>query len=113
MTNSDVRREDENTFRQEGELIKSYLHRLKSEVDKGWPEKIPASIVGNDNIWKAKEIQQRQRSQKYVDFAIRGLRPQGLKRKAHKKLIENPSISWTVCWSLNRKGLIIFCNNRI
>ena len=89
------RLEVENTFRQEGELIKNYLHRIKSGVDKGWPEKIPTSIEGDDNIRKEKEIQQRQRSQKYIDFAIRGLRPQGLKRKAHEKLIENPSITWT------------------
>ena len=41
------------------------------------------------------EIQQRQRSQKYIDFAIRGLRPQSLKHDAHEKLIENPSITWT------------------
>ena len=68
---------------------------MKSGVDKGWPEKIPSSIAGDDNIRKEKEIQQRQRSQKYIDFAIRGLRPQGLKCKAHEKLIENPSITWT------------------
>ena len=76
-------------------MIKNYLHGIKSGVDKGWPEKIPTSIAGYDNIRKEKEIQQRQRSQKYIDFAIRGLRPQGLKRKAHEKLFENPSITWT------------------
>ena len=76
-------------------MIKNYQHRIKSGVDKGWPEKIPTSIAGDDNIRKEKEIQQRQRSQKYVDFAIRARRPQGLKRKAHKKLVENPSITWT------------------
>ena len=56
---------------------------------------MPSSIAGDDNIRKEKEIQQRQRSQKYIIFAIRGLRPQGLKRKAHEKVIENPSITWT------------------
>ena len=89
------RLEVENTFRQEGELIKNYLNRIKSGFDKGWPEKIPTSITGDDNIRKEKEIQQRQRNQKYVDSAIRGLTPQGLKRKTHEKLIENPSITWT------------------
>ena len=79
------RLEVENTFRQEGELIKNYIHRIKSEVDEGWPEKIPASFEGDDNIRKENIIQHRQRSQKYIDFAIRGLGPQGLKRKAHKK----------------------------
>ena len=42
-------------------------------VGKGWPEKIPTSNKGDDNIRKEREIQQRQRSQKYIDFAIRGL----------------------------------------
>ena len=53
------RLEVENTFRQEGELIKNHLHRIKSGVDKGWPEKIPTSITGDDNIRKEKAIQQR------------------------------------------------------
>ena len=46
------RLEVEKTFRQEGELMKNFLHRIKSGVDKGWPEKIPASIEDNDNIRK-------------------------------------------------------------
>ena len=79
--------EVENTFRQERELIKIYLHRIKSGVDKGWPEKIPTSIEVDDNIRREKEIQQRQRSQKYIDFAIRGLRPQGLNSKRTRKLM--------------------------
>ena len=77
------RLEVENTFRQEGGLIKNYLHRVNSVVDEGWPEKIPTIITGDDNIRKEKEIQQRQRSEKNIDFAMRRLRPQGLKRKAH------------------------------
>ena len=76
-------------------MIKNYLHRIKSAVDKGWPEKIPTSIAGDDNIRKEKEIQQRQRSQKNINFAIRGIRPQGLKRKAHEKPFENLLITWT------------------
>ena len=89
------RLEVENTFRQEGELIKNYLLRIKSGVDKGWPEMIPRNIEGDDNIRREKELQQSQQSEKYIDFALRGLIPQGLKRKAHEKLIENPSITWT------------------
>ena len=48
--------EVENAFRQERELIKNYLHRIKSGVDKGWPEKIPTSLEGDDNMRKEKEI---------------------------------------------------------
>ena len=43
---------------------------------------------------RRKKFKKRQRNQKYIDFAIRELRLQGLKRKAHEKLIENPSITW-------------------
>ena len=50
------RLEVENTFRQEGELVKNYLHSIKSGVDKGWPQKIPTSTTGDDNIRKEKEI---------------------------------------------------------
>ena len=89
------RLEVENTYKQEEELIKNYQHRIMSGVVKSWPEMIPTSIAGDDNIRKEKEIQQRQRSQKYIDFAIRGLKPQVLKHKAHEKLVENPSITWT------------------
>ena len=51
-------------------------------------QKIYQQVEGVVNVRKEKEIQQRQRSQKYIDFAIRGLRPQGLKRKAQKKFVE-------------------------
>ena len=79
----------------EGILITSYLHRIKSGVDKGWPEKITESIEGIWNVRKRKEIQERQRSQKYMNFALRGIRTQGLKPKAQEKLTENLSIDWT------------------
>ena len=39
-------------------------------------------------------MQQRQREQKYIDFAIRGLQPPSLKRKAHEYRIENPDKTW-------------------
>ena len=68
---------------------------MKSGVDRGWQEKLPTSTEGIENKRKEKEIQQRQRFQKYIDFAIRGLRPQGLKRKAHERHIENLLITWT------------------
>ena len=39
-------------------------------------------------------MQQRQREQKYIDFAIRGLKPPSLKRKADEYRIENPDKTW-------------------
>ena len=62
------------------------LLRIKSGVDKSWPESIPASFEGNEKIRKDKEIPQRPRKQKCLYFAVRELRPQGLKRKLHEKI---------------------------
>ena len=87
--------EVENASRQEGELIKNYFHRIKHAVDRGWPEDIPTSLAGNTaGITGEKKIQSRQREQKYIDFAIRGLQPPSLKRKAHERRIEKPHESW-------------------
>ena len=41
-----------------------------------------------------KNIQTRQRSQKYTDFSIKGLRPLALKQKAHEYMIEHPNSNW-------------------
>ena len=67
------RLEVENASRQEGDLIKNYLHRVKHAVDKGCPE----NLTNVDNANRAQEAvkQSRQREQKYIDFAIRELQP--------------------------------------
>ena len=88
------RLEVEGATRQEGELIKNYFHRIKHAVDRGWPEKIPARLTDPGQIATERTIQQRQREQKYIDFAIRGLQPPSLKRKAHEYRIENPDKTW-------------------
>ena len=93
--NFKFRNEVENASRQEGELIKNYFHRIKHAVDRGWPEDIPTSLAGNTaGIDEEKKIQSRQREQKYIDFAIRGLQPPSLKRKAHERRIEQPHETW-------------------
>ena len=89
------RLEKEGATRQEGELIKNYFHRIKHAVDRGWPENIPARITNPAQITTERTIQQRQREQKYIDFAIRGLQPPSLKRKAHECRIENPDKTWS------------------
>ena len=40
-------------------------------------------------------MQQRQREQNYIDFAIRGLQHPSLKRKTHEYKIENPDKTWS------------------
>ena len=84
----------EGAARQEGELNKNYFHRIKNAVDRGWRENIPARLTDPGQIATARTVQQRQREQKYIDFAIRGLRPLSLKRKAHEYRIENPDKTW-------------------
>ena len=65
----------EGATRQEMELIKNYFRRIKHAVDRGWPENIPARVTNTAQITTERTTQQRQREQKYIDFAIRGLQP--------------------------------------
>ena len=85
----------ENAARQDGELIKNYFHRIKSSVDRGWPESIDEAVHATEAAQNAERtIQNRQRSQKYIDFSIKGLRPLALKQKAHEYMIEHPNANW-------------------
>ena len=84
----------EGATRQEGALIKNYFHRTKHAVDRGWSEKIPARLTDPGQIATVRTIQKRQREQKYIDFAIRGLQSPSLKSKAHEHRIENPDKTW-------------------
>ena len=77
----------ENCVRGNEELIKNFYHRVKSAVDKGWPLDPNGTDAERDN-------QQNQRNAKYIEFTVRGLRPTGLKRKAHEYLIEHPNATW-------------------
>ena len=85
----------ENATRQEGELIKNYFHRIKTSVDKGWLESIDTTVHADaDALALEKNIQTRQRTQKYIDFSVKGLKPLALKQKAHEYMIENPNAGW-------------------
>ena len=39
-------------------------------------------------------VQGRQRSQRYIDYSLKGLRPRYLQRKAQKYLMENRNATW-------------------
>ena len=74
----------ENSVRGNEQLIKNFYHRVKSAVDKGWPPDPNGTNAKRDS-------QQNQRKANYIEFSVRGLRPIGLKRKAHEYLIEPPN----------------------
>ena len=76
--------EAENLKRQPNEKIKSFIHRTKTLVDKGWPT--PPDADAN-----ARTACENQRIGKYKDYLIRGLTTPGLKQKAHQALIEDPN----------------------
>ena len=117
------RLEVEGATRQEGELIKNYFRRIKHAVDRGWPEKIPARLADPGQIATERTIQQRRREQKYIDFAIRGLQPPSLKRKAHEYRIENPDKIWNeiqnhlitknLTFTVSTDGTVKQTNNKI
>ena len=69
------------------ELIKNFYHRVKSAVDKGWPQDPKGTQAKRDN-------QQNQRNTKYTEITVRGLKLNWLKRRVHKLLIEHPNATW-------------------
>ena len=73
--------------RQSDENIKSYIHRIKTLVDKEWPP--PPDADAN-----ARTACGNQRIGKYNDCFKRGLTPPGLKQKTHQALIEDPNRTW-------------------
>ena len=85
--------EAENLKRQPDDKIKSYMHRLKTLVDKGWPT--PPDADAN-----ARTACENQRIGKYKDYLIRGLRPLRLKQKAHQALIKDPNKTWDALHTL-------------
>ena len=79
-----VRIEAENLKRQPDEIIKTYIHRIKTLVDKRWPT--PPEADAN-----ARTACENQRIGKYKDYNIT---PPGLKQKTHQALIEDPNKTW-------------------
>ena len=92
-----------NLKRQPGENIKSYIHRIKTLVDKGGPT--PSDADAN-----ARTAYENQRIGMYKDYFIRGLTPPGLKQKAHQALIEDPNITWDALQTLimNKDTSLLF-----
>ena len=86
------RMEIEHCVRGDGEEIRNFLHRIKKIVDKGWPDDTEG-IVEADRAAE-RQVQGRQRRQRYIDYALGGLGPRYLKRKAQDYLMEHPNATW-------------------
>ena len=84
--------EVENCIRRDGEEIRSFLHRIKRTVDKGWPEDLNGDEAAHHVA--EREAQGRQRRQRYNDYLLKGLRNRNLQRKAQEYRMENTNATW-------------------
>ena len=83
----------ETSKRQPDENIKSYRHRMKRLVDKGWP-RLPDADANSQTACDV------QRIGKYKDYFIRVLTTPRLKRIAHQVLVEDLSKTWDTLQTL-------------
>ena len=86
------RMEVEHCVRRDGEEIRNFLHRIKRTVDKGWPDGMTG--VARPEQAAERVAQARQRKQRYIDYSLRGLRPNYLRRKAQDYLMDHPNATW-------------------
>ena len=84
--------EVEHCIRADGEEIRNFLHRIKTTVDKGWPDDMVGIAPGDPNAERI--AQARQRRQRYMDCTLKVLRPRYLQRKAQELLMEHPNATW-------------------
>ena len=84
--------EVEHCVRRDGEEIRNFLHRIKKTVDKGWPDYMNGIARAQQN--PKRDAQARQRSQRYMDYSLRGLRTRYLQRKAQEYLMDHPNATW-------------------
>ena len=86
------RMEVEHCIRADGEEIRNFLHRVKKTVDKRWPDDMVGIAPGDQNAERT--AQARQRRQRFIDYTLKGLRPQYLQRKAQEYLMEHRNATW-------------------
>ena len=86
------RMEVEHCVRGDGEDIRNFLHRIRKNVDIGWPDDME-DITEADRAAEL-QAQGRQRKQRYIDYTLRRLRPRHLQRKAQEYLMEHPDATW-------------------
>ena len=68
-----------------------FRHRL--EVDHCWPDDTNGIPNAQENAERT--TQKRQQKQKYMDYNLRGLKPNCLQLKAQGQLLEYPNATWT------------------
>ena len=84
--------EIEHCIRDDGEEVRNFLHRIKTTLDKGWPDELVGIAPGDQNVERT--AQARQRRQRYIDYTLKGLRPRYIQRKAQDYLVEHPNATW-------------------
>ena len=100
------RMEVEHCTRGDGEEIRTFLHRIKRTVDKGWPDDLNGIEAAHHAA--EREAQGRQRIQRYIDYSLKELRPRYLQRKAQEYLMERPNATWNdFCAHIIQKDLIL------
>ena len=77
--------EVEHCFRGDGEEIRTFLHRIKRTVDKGWPDDMKGFAVADHCAETT--AQAGQRRQRYIDDSMKGLRPRFLQRQTQEFLM--------------------------
>ena len=78
--------------RRDREEIRNLLYRIKRTVDKGCPDDMNG-ITGPQQAAE-RDAQARQRRQRCIDYSLRGLRPNYLRRKAKECLMDHPNATW-------------------
>ena len=84
--------EVEHCVRRDAEEIRNFLHRIKRTVDKDWPDDMNG-IAGPQQAAE-RDAQVRQRRQRCIDYSLRGLRPNYLRRKTQEYLMAHPNANW-------------------
>ena len=82
----------EHCVRGDGEEIRTFLHRIKKIVDKGWPDDMEGIAEGDRAT--ERQAQRRQRRKRYIEYTLRGFRPRCLQQKAQEYLMKNPNATW-------------------
>ena len=84
--------EVEHCIRVDGEEIRNFQHRIKTTVDKEWPDDMEGVAPADHGA--ERNAQARQRRQGYIDYSMKKLRPNYPQRKAQHHLMKNPNATW-------------------
>ena len=82
--------EVEHCIRADGE---ENWNRINKTMDKGWPDDMAGVVSAEEAAERSAHA--RQRTQRYIDYTLRGLRPRYLQRIAHEYFKEHPNATWS------------------